>query len=181
MRGRAAEQRGGGRHVAGHEPHFMRVRARRIDFGGVFHGDARGRARQVIEQLLPRFRIEPDLHLHATRTLRPRSCGVKKILQNAVLLYARGDARLIFSRNKMSGYARITVVRTKSARSSIALGWSTYRPALLQLDPFVPSVDAVVEGRHHLHRDARAVFGRPDTLRSLWRGRCGMRNAICRD
>src|SRR5262249_9843548 len=31
----------------------------------------------------------------------------------------------------------------------------------LQLDAFVPSIDAVVEGGHHLHGDARAVFERP--------------------
>src|SRR5262249_51459609 len=53
-------------HVAGDEPDFMRPRTHQIYFGGVFDGDAGGRARQVIEQLFPRFRIEPNLHLHAT-------------------------------------------------------------------------------------------------------------------
>lgn len=45
----------------------MRVGAGQINFGGVFNDDARGRTRQVIEQLFPRFQVEPDFHLHAMR------------------------------------------------------------------------------------------------------------------
>ncbi len=73
----------------------MRARAHQINFGGVFYRNARGRARQVIEQLLPRFRIETNLHLHVVRTLRPRVGSVKKILQNAVLLLRLQNVRAL--------------------------------------------------------------------------------------
>ena len=85
--------------IARDDPYLLRLRADEMDFGGVFDGDARRRARQVIEQLLPGFRIEPDLHLHVTRTLRPRVFSVKKILQNAVLLFALRKIRARRSRS----------------------------------------------------------------------------------
>jgi hypothetical protein len=99
MRGCASEKGRRCQHAARYDPQFLRLRAGEMDFGGVFDGDARRRARQVIEQLFPGFRIEPDLHLHVLRTLRPRACSVKKILQNAVLLSR--CSRLIVERNEM--------------------------------------------------------------------------------